>query len=111
MPTLIPDKEFPTDESTFLVENKLLPGDYTFALEVEDKAGNRSANTAKVIITIIDDKAPTASLIARIGNKQIKSAPVGTAFTLDGSKSTDEGPGGGIAKYHWTLLKTPNDPR
>jgi hypothetical protein len=71
--------------------------DYTFGLGVTDSHGDSSANPAQVVITVKNNRAPTANAgtAQRIGQ--------GRTVTLDGSLSSDPDPGEtATLRYQWT---------
>jgi hypothetical protein len=89
----------PTIEVTLSPDKPLPLGRQRFQLIVVDDSGNKSgADVVEVIIA--DTTAPTAVLNAP------KTAPFGTSFTLDGTKSFDAG-GGKVVQYVWTYLGGP----
>lgn len=75
--------------------NPLSVGPHIFQLVVMDDANNVS-EPAKVEVTVLDNKAPTAIL------KAPSSVPYGSAITLDGRDSTDLL--GRIIEYRWTRI-------
>jgi hypothetical protein len=75
--------------------NPLSVGPHVFHLVVVDDAQNVS-EAAKVEVTVLDNKAPTAILHAPA------SVPYGSPITLDGRDSTDLL--GRIVEYRWTRM-------
>ncbi len=76
-------------------------GVHTFGLVVVDAAGNESV-VVETTVTIVDTQAPTAVLQLRDAAGQLVDDGTiegGSAFILDGSRSTDAG--GRITSYEW----------
>jgi PKD repeat protein len=74
----------------------LAAGAHTVQLVVQDDSGNTSAPAAALVDVIVPDlDAPTAVLDAP------SSVPVGSVFTLDGSRSSDAS--GSVIEYRWTV--------
>jgi hypothetical protein len=86
----------PTVEVTVTPQAPLRPGKHRFQLRVTDDAGNAS-EPATVEVIVRDESKPTAVIDAPA------SAPAGSSFTLNGSRSLDQPPGR-IVAYEWTLL-------
>lgn len=100
MATFIPGQSIstqaPTVEVTVTPTAPLPPGRHRFQLIVVDDSGNQSVPTVAEII-VIDDQRPTAVLDAP------RTVPLGSSFTLSGTRSFDLPPGK-IVTYNWVRL-------
>lgn len=86
----------PKVEVTVSADKPLPLGRHRFRLIVVDDAGNTSVPD-EVEIIVADQTAPTAVLDAP------SVVGLGNSFSLDGSRSFDQG-GGKIVEYRWTYL-------
>lgn len=105
---VLPDGQAVTTDSPTLAVTELTDagfavGEHTFGLRVVDESGNESS-LAEVVVTIVDNQAPTAVLdvLDALGDIDADGrVEVGEDFSLSGARSVDTG--GQVVRYDWIL--------